>query len=102
MFEDLLKMEQKLDWTILRKKAEVNDAIGKPTRVSYTSGLCSLSWNIRLTAVSTIDKEDNARIPFEYGLQPGMAEGGGYRSREGTYECECGDRRRNSRLGPED
>jgi SWI/SNF-related matrix-associated actin-dependent regulator of chromatin subfamily D len=34
MFEDLLKMEQKLDWTILRKKAEVTDAIGKPVRVS--------------------------------------------------------------------
>lgn len=34
MFEDLLKMEQKLDWTILRKKAEVTDAIGKPIRVS--------------------------------------------------------------------
>lgn len=36
MFEDLLKMEQKLDWTILRKKAEVNDAIGKPTRIKRT------------------------------------------------------------------
>lgn len=34
MFEELLKMEQKLDWTILRKKAEVTDAIGKPVRVS--------------------------------------------------------------------
>lgn len=34
MFEDLLKMEQKLDWTILRKKAEVTDALGKPIRVS--------------------------------------------------------------------
>ncbi|KAJ9098493.1 hypothetical protein QFC19_006361 [Naganishia cerealis] len=36
MFEDLLKMEQKLDWTILRKKAEVNDAIGKPIRIKRT------------------------------------------------------------------
>ncbi len=33
MFEDLIRMEQKLDWTMLRKKAEVNDAIGRPIRV---------------------------------------------------------------------
>lgn len=37
MFEDLLKMEQKLDWTILRKKAEVTDALGKPIRVRWFS-----------------------------------------------------------------
>ncbi|GHJ86730.1 hypothetical protein NliqN6_3132 [Naganishia liquefaciens] len=36
MFEELLKMEQKLDWTILRKKAEVTDAIGKPVRIKRT------------------------------------------------------------------
>jgi hypothetical protein len=34
MFEDLIRMEQKLDWTMLRKKAEVNDGLGKPVRVS--------------------------------------------------------------------
>ncbi|KAI9638968.1 putative chromatin remodeling-related protein [Dioszegia hungarica] len=32
-FLDLLKVEQKLDWTLLRKKAEINDAMGKPIRV---------------------------------------------------------------------
>ncbi|WVW86960.1 hypothetical protein I302_109016 [Kwoniella bestiolae CBS 10118] len=35
-FTDLLKLEQKLDWTLLRKKAEINDALGKPTRVKRT------------------------------------------------------------------
>ncbi|WWC92772.1 uncharacterized protein L201_007731 [Kwoniella dendrophila CBS 6074] len=35
-FTDLLKLEQKLDWTILRKKAEINDALGRPTRVKRT------------------------------------------------------------------
>jgi hypothetical protein len=29
-----MKIEQKLDWTLLRKKAEINDALGKPIRVS--------------------------------------------------------------------
>ncbi|ODO08498.1 hypothetical protein L198_00228 [Cryptococcus wingfieldii CBS 7118] len=32
-FLELMKVEQKLDWTLMRKKAEVNDALGKPTRV---------------------------------------------------------------------
>lgn len=33
-FIDLLKVEEKLDWTLVRKKAEINDALGKPIRVS--------------------------------------------------------------------
>ncbi|OWT38076.1 hypothetical protein J008_04410 [Cryptococcus neoformans] len=32
-FNELMKIEQKLDWTLMRKKAEVNDALGRPTRV---------------------------------------------------------------------
>nr|XP_018260323.1 uncharacterized protein I303_07241 [Kwoniella dejecticola CBS 10117]OBR82481.1 hypothetical protein I303_07241 [Kwoniella dejecticola CBS 10117] len=35
-FTELIKLEQKLDWTILRKKAEINDTFGKPTRVKRT------------------------------------------------------------------
>ncbi|WWC73727.1 uncharacterized protein I206_107699 [Kwoniella pini CBS 10737] len=35
-FTELLKLEQKLDWTLLRKKAEINDTLGKPTRVKRT------------------------------------------------------------------
>lgn len=33
-FAELKKIEQKLDWTLLRKKAEINDALGRPTRVN--------------------------------------------------------------------
>lgn len=29
-----MKVEQKLDWTLLRKKAEINDTLGRPVRVS--------------------------------------------------------------------
>jgi SWI/SNF-related matrix-associated actin-dependent regulator of chromatin subfamily D len=32
-FVDLIKAEQKLDWTLLRKKAEINDTLGRPVRV---------------------------------------------------------------------
>ncbi|RSH93276.1 SWI/SNF complex component snf12 [Saitozyma podzolica] len=35
-FTELMKIEQKLDWTLLRKKAEINDALGKPIRVKRT------------------------------------------------------------------
>ncbi|WWD20275.1 hypothetical protein CI109_104751 [Kwoniella shandongensis] len=35
-FTELMKIEQKLDWTLLRKKAEINDALGRPTRVKRT------------------------------------------------------------------
>ncbi|KAK4688672.1 SWI/SNF-related matrix-associated actin-dependent regulator of chromatin subfamily D, partial [Tremellales sp. Uapishka_1] len=35
-FADLMKIEQKLDWTLLRKRAEINDALGRPTRVKRT------------------------------------------------------------------
>ncbi|KAK8849647.1 hypothetical protein IAR55_004982 [Kwoniella newhampshirensis] len=35
-FTELMKIEQKLDWTILRKKAEINDALGRPQRVKRT------------------------------------------------------------------
>lgn len=35
-FADLLRVEQQLDWTLLRKKAEINDALGKPLRVRGT------------------------------------------------------------------
>lgn len=35
-FTELMKIEQKLDWTLLRKKAEINDALGRSTRVKRT------------------------------------------------------------------
>ncbi|TXT12853.1 hypothetical protein VHUM_01254 [Vanrija humicola] len=31
-----MKIEQKLDWTLLRKKAEINDALGRSTRIKRT------------------------------------------------------------------
>lgn len=34
MYHDLLEMEKKLDWTMTRKKVEVQDALGRPMTVS--------------------------------------------------------------------
>src|ERR1700761_9437596 len=39
MYQDLLEMEKKLDWTIMRKKAEVQDALGRTASVRTTSFL---------------------------------------------------------------
>jgi SWI/SNF-related matrix-associated actin-dependent regulator of chromatin subfamily D len=33
MYQDLVEMEKKLDWTIMRKKAEVQDALGRTASV---------------------------------------------------------------------
>lgn len=32
-FTELMKVEQRLDWTLIRKKAEINDALGRPIKV---------------------------------------------------------------------
>ena len=34
MYRDLTEMEKNLDWTMTRKRVEVQDALGKPTPVS--------------------------------------------------------------------
>ncbi|KAI0270603.1 SWI/SNF complex subunit [Gloeopeniophorella convolvens] len=36
MYQDLLEMEKKLDWTIMRKKAEVQDALGRTASTTRT------------------------------------------------------------------
>lgn len=33
-FTELMKIEQRLDWTLLRKKAEINEALGRTIKVS--------------------------------------------------------------------
>ncbi|KAI0060153.1 BAR-domain-containing protein [Artomyces pyxidatus] len=36
MYQDLLEMEKKLDWTMMRKKAEVQDALNRPAPTTRT------------------------------------------------------------------
>ena len=33
-YQELLQMEKKLDWTMMRKKVELQDALGRPMHVS--------------------------------------------------------------------
>ncbi|CED83878.1 SWI/SNF transcription activation complex subunit [Phaffia rhodozyma] len=47
MYQDLVQMEQKLDWTITRKRAEIQDAVARPTKTKrqlriYLSNSCVL------------------------------------------------------------
>lgn len=37
MYQELQDMEKKLDWTIMRKKAEVQDALGRTASVSVNA-----------------------------------------------------------------
>ena len=37
MYQDLLEMERKLDWTMMRKRVEVQDALGRIPSVRFFS-----------------------------------------------------------------
>ena len=37
MYQDLLEMERKLDWTMTRKRVEVQDALARPHTVRVAS-----------------------------------------------------------------
>nr|ODN80287.1 hypothetical protein L203_05875 [Cryptococcus depauperatus CBS 7841] len=64
-FNELIKIEQKLDWTLMRKKAEVNDALGRPTRVKRTLRVFisntahDQTWQNELDATTEADAENN-------------------------------------------
>ena len=40
MYQDLLEMERKLDWTMMRKRVEVQDALGRTPNVRF---LCKIN-----------------------------------------------------------
>ena len=39
MYTDLLQMEKRLDWTMTRKRVEVQDALGRPMMVRLTTSV---------------------------------------------------------------
>lgn len=50
MYQDLLEMERKLDWTMTRKRVEVQDALGRTPTVSppttrQTTSAQNTEWN---------------------------------------------------------
>jgi len=61
MYQDLLDMEKKLDWTIMRKKAEVQDALGRTASTTRTLRLflshtsSGQAWQSETSAPGTAD-----------------------------------------------
>jgi len=61
MYQDLLEMEKKLDWTIMRKKAEVQDALGRTASATRTLRLflshtvSGQAWQSETSASGTTD-----------------------------------------------
>jgi hypothetical protein len=45
MYQDLLEMERKLDWTVTRKKVEVQDALARSPTVSNFHQVCALRFD---------------------------------------------------------
>ena len=44
MYQDLLEMERKLDWTMMRKRVEVQDALGRIPSVRFFSVIYILTF----------------------------------------------------------
>lgn len=71
MYQDLQDMEKKLDWTIMRKKAEVQDALGRTASVSIN--LIS-AWAMS-NDYPTVDNTYTSSFPVPYVLGTSMAVG---------------------------
>lgn len=68
MYQDLLEMERKLDWTTTRKKAEVQDALGRNPTVSR------LDTSILPTSQHLEDNAHPPAVPQSQHFRPGMAD----------------------------
>ena len=68
MYQDLLEMERKLDWNMMRKKVEVQDALSRTPTVMYMLAAKLVSSFITLTV-----NANTSYIPQPYGVRAGMA-----------------------------
>ena len=71
MYQELQDMEKKLDWTIMRKKAEVQDALGRTASVS--TNIFS-AWTMS-NDYSNPDNAHTSSFPVPYILRTSMAIG---------------------------
>ena len=71
MYQDLQDMEKKLDWTIMRKKAEVQDALGRTASV----GINLISAWAMSNDYPTADNTHTSSFPVTYLLGTSMAVG---------------------------
>ena len=56
-----MKMEQKLDWTLLRKKAEINDSLGRPLKVRRV-----VFEGLGVVRRAEVDLRSSARFAYSY------------------------------------
>lgn len=92
MYQDLLNSERKLDWTIARKRTEVQDALQKQVPVSLTA-----TRSERLLTARE-DDADTSNIPQSLCFRAGVA------TRRGCdrWKCQYRDRGRHSRMAVQD
>ena len=77
MYQDLLEMERKLDWTMMRKKVEIEDAL---TRVQPVRQLNPLSFLNGVFIISIrVGATDAQDIPQPHGFWPSVATAGNRR-----------------------
>lgn len=72
MYQDLVNMERKLDWTITRKRTEVQDALSRPMTVSFCNGIELFGTDER------VDYTNATRVPQPYSVGTGLATSGRY------------------------
>jgi hypothetical protein len=65
MFKQLIEMEQKLDWTMLRKRAEVNDSLGRVVKVGPRA-ISHGKIRVEVDLGDDLDQENFKGIPIEY------------------------------------
>ena len=68
MYQELLEMERKLDWTMTRKKVEIEDAL---TRVQPVRQPCPLS--VFCGAFTRVGTTDTPDIPWSHSFRSSVA-----------------------------
>ncbi len=85
MYQDLLEMERKLDWTMTRKRVEVQDAMARTPTVSTPQTLLAATVGeiLGLMFLCLIaDDADAPDIHEPHGLWPTLAERVGHACRD--------------------
>jgi hypothetical protein len=71
MYQDLLETERKLDWTMMRKKVEVQDALARNPTVCDSFLRCTYT---QLSLLFVLDDSDVETLPQSYGFWATVAD----------------------------
>lgn len=72
MYQDLVEMERQLDWTVSRKKVEVQDALGRTMTVCAFFN-CIITVSL-MTEIRLTDEPHAAVVLIAYGVWSDMAD----------------------------